>query len=156
MKRFLAFGFTLLLFLPSCLSAQDLDERLQILKPMMSKQWIGHYVGSTDSEIEHAVRWDSILDGKAVKFTMETTYFWDQDREELRFLQLTNRGASSVGTVHFEEDRVTLLGSGADGASEFKQTFAIGADGTLADYFYREEGGALVQGHFIEYDLTTN
>jgi hypothetical protein len=143
--------------------SQELNEHLQMLRPLTGVTWVGHFTESSDSGLVHIVRWESVLNGAVVRstkevtalnFRMETLYFWDWEKETISFLQLTSRGIFSRGTVEFAEDKATLSGriTRPNGVSEFKQTFKIQPDGTLHDYFYRKEDGQWVRGHFIVYD----
>lgn len=157
-----AVGFAILAFFAPRVLSQDWDEHLLPFRALTGKAWTGHFVGSSDSTLVHVVDWQSILGAKVVKskkevasldFTMETYYFWDWEKEKVSFLQLTSRGIFSRGTVAFDEDKITLLGVGVrpNGVAEFKQTFAVRADGALEDLFYSKEDGRWRQGHLIEY-----
>lgn len=143
-------------------SSQELDEHLLLLEPFIGVTWVGHFVESPDSGLVQIVRWEAVLNGAVIKstkevttlnFRMETLYFWDWEKEEISFLQLTTRGIFSRGTVAVAEGKVTLSGRNIrpQSVSEFKQTFEIQADGTLHDYFYQRAGGEWELGHRIVY-----
>jgi hypothetical protein len=87
-------------------SSQELDEHLLLLKPLTGVTWLGHFVESPDSGLVHVVRWEPILDGAVIRstkevttlnFRMETLYFWDWEKEEISFLQLTSKRSFQQG-----------------------------------------------------------
>jgi hypothetical protein len=155
-------AFTVVLFFSGTALSQEFDEHLLMLRPLAGETWVGHFVNSSDSGLVHVIRWEPILNGKVVKstkevaaldFTMETYYFWDWEKENISFLQLTSRGIFSRGTVTLDEAKITLSGRGirSKSVSGFKQTFEIQSDGKLQDCFYRKNNDEWVQGHLIEY-----
>jgi len=143
-------------------TGQELDEHLMMFHSLQKTVWTGHYVNSADSELVHTVRFEPILDGKVVRstkdvaalnFKMETYYYWDWEKETIKFLRLTNRGIFSNGRLTQDGDIITLSGMGTrpGGVSEFKQTFELRSNGKLSDHFYRKEKDDWVKGHVIEY-----
>jgi hypothetical protein len=157
-----AMALTVGLLVASVGSSQELDEHLLLLEPFARYTWVGHFVESPDSGLVHVVRWEPVLNGAVIKstkevttlnFRMETLCFWDWEKGEISFLQLTSRGIFSRGTVAIAEDKMTLTGRSIrpDGAVEFKQTFEIRPDGTVHDYFYQRDDGEWKLGHRIVY-----
>ena len=157
-----AMALAVCLLVASVGSSQELDEHLLLLEPLTGITWVGRFVESPDSGLVHVVRWEPVLNGAVIRsikevttlnFEMETLYFWDWEREEISFLQLTSRGIFSRGTIETAEDKITLTGVSVrpNSVTEFKQTFEIRPDGTLHDYFYRKDDGEWRLGHRIVY-----
>lgn len=154
--------FTSFLLSARMAGGQEPVDILSMFRPLIGRTWAGHFVGSSDSELKHVIRWEKILNGSVVKstktvaaldFQMETYFYWDWEKEHIAFLQLTSRGIFSRGTAGFINGKIELSGTGIkpNGVSEFKQTFEIKSDGSLKDYYYRKENGEWLQGHLIEY-----
>jgi hypothetical protein len=157
-----AIALAVSLLVASVGSSQELDEHLLLLEPLTGVTWVGHFVESPDSGLIHVVRWEPVLNGAVIRstkevttlnFRMETLYFWDWEKEEISFLQLTSRGFFSRGTVAIVEDKMTLSGRSIrpNSVVEFKQTFEIRPDRTLHDYFYHRADGEWKLGHRIVY-----
>jgi hypothetical protein len=134
------------------------------LYPLLERTWTGHFVSEYPEEAawEHIVRWETILEGQAVRFRkevpehgfrQEVTYAWSPREERFVFQALTDRGQLSVGTVWFEDGMMVLEGVNhyETPVREFRQTFRLRPDGVLEDRFYRREEERWVQGHLIEY-----
>jgi hypothetical protein len=166
MKMIAGGSVVMLLFLtislPSSLPAAELDEHLRFLEPLMGKEWVGGYVGSEAPDIQIALRFDQILDGKVVRYVREakaadfsglTHFFWNPGRGEVCFISLNNRGIVGEGVVNAADGTITLHGQShrPDKTTEFKTTLEIDAKGTLRDTFLRMESGEWVHGHLQEY-----
>lgn len=141
---------------------QELDSRLKFLAPLVGRDWVGHFVGSADSTLTHRVRWEAILDGRAVKrvktvpqanFTDEGYYFWDWEHSQVAFVSLSNRGQVTHGTVSADEVRIVCRGKweDADGQHEFALTLEVLPDGRLRDRYENVIDGKRTPGHLIEY-----
>ena len=141
---------------------QELDSRLEFLAPLVGLDWVGHFVGSADSTLTHRVRWETILDGRAVKrvktvpqagFATEGDYFWDWAQSRVAFVSVSNRGQVTHGTVSTDEGRIVCRGAweNADGRHEFALTLEILPDGRLQDRYYNVMNGERHPGHLIEY-----
>jgi len=148
--------------LPSFSLAAELEEHLHFLQPLMSTDWVGGYVGPDAPDIEILLLFEQLLDGKAVRYTRTaeaanfeavTHFFWNQERSEVLFLNLNNRGIVGEGVAKFEDGAVVLHGKSywPDRTEEFKTTLSIGATGTLKDTFIRKEDGEWVPGHVQEF-----
>jgi hypothetical protein len=145
-----------------CVEAQpqELDSALQFLAPLLDQTWVGHYVDSPeDAHLQHVVRWQAILGGKAVKkvkavaavdFCEVSLYYWDAEVSQVSFMSLTNRGQQTHGTVRLDDGRIVMNGDRPDGRP-FVLSFEILADGRLRDKFFNVIEGDLQQGHLIEY-----
>ena len=140
---------------------QDLDKSLQMFDPLIGKSWIGHYVGR-DEELDHFIRWEPILNGKAVReikdvpelgFSLERVYYYDWGLEQLSFLALTSRGFISRGSASLDEGRILLTGVSVrpDGSAGFRIAFEVTPEGLLQDRFYLKKGDTWDQRHLIEY-----
>jgi hypothetical protein len=141
---------------------QDLDPRLEFLAPLIGTDWVGHFVGSADSTLTHRVRWEAILDGRAVRrvktvpqagFATEGYYFWDWERGQVTFVSVSNRGQVTHGIVSTDEGRIVLRGVWRDGEGphEFVLTLEVLADGRLRDRYENVIDGKRTPGHLIEY-----
>lgn len=142
--------------------SQELDSRLEFLAPLVDKEWVGHFVGSSDSTLTHNARWTAILDGQAVRrvktvpqagFTDEGYYFWDWERGHVAFISVSNRGQVTRGTVSTDAGRIVLRGVWQDGEGphEFVLTLEVLPDGRLQDRYDNVINGERRPGHLIEY-----
>jgi len=139
-----------------------LDEHLLFLEPLISHEWDGGYVGEDAPEFVISLKFESILAGKAVKYTREvpalgylseTYFYWRPDREEVHFLGLNSRGIVGEGTVSLQNGDIVFLGESGweDGTQEFKTILHLNEEGVLRDTFFQKENGAWVQGHIQEF-----
>ncbi len=162
MKRITFFALALSVLIPSLSIAAGLDENLHFLQPLMDRDWAGGYVGENAPDIEILLRFEQILDGKAVRYTRKaeaanfeavTHFYWHPQRGEVLFISLNNRGIVEEGVANLEDGNVILLGIShwQDRTIEFKTTLNIGATGTLTDTLIRKEDGEWVEGHFQEF-----
>lgn len=163
--RLYSFALTATLILavaPSDARGQELDARLEFLAPLINRTWVGHFVGPADSTLTHRVRWEPILDGKAVRrtklvpeasFADDGYYFWDWEAGQVAFLSVGNRGQVTRGFVVREEGRVVLRGAWRDDRSvhEFALTLEVLPDGKLEDRYYGVANGEWTPGHLIIY-----
>lgn len=142
--------------------AEDLDESLDFLQPLLNKTWVGGYVDSSDRDLEITMRWEPILGGKAVRrtvdvpalqFSGETYFYWDRNEERVAFLMLNTRGLTSTGTAAQDGRAVTLRGKTywPDRVMDFRAVVEVLPDGKLKDLFYRMENGEWVEGHHQEF-----
>jgi hypothetical protein len=151
-----------LLFHFSTTQAGELDEHLKFLEPLLSKKWVGGYVGSESPDIELVLNFEKILDGRVVQYIREadavgfsslTHFFWNPGREEICFISLNNKGMVGEGVVHVVDGKIILTGkSHRQGkTTEFRTTLEIESGGTLSDTFERMEDGKWVQGHLQQF-----
>ncbi len=142
--------------------AEELEEHLHFLEPLLGKEWVGGFVGPESPDIEIVLRFEKILDGHAVRYVREaiaadfsslTQFYWNPGREEICFTSLNNKGIVEEGVVLATEGRIVLLGKShrPDGTIEFKTTLEIDPRGTLRDTFQRLKDGEWVQGHLQEF-----
>ncbi len=143
-------------------AAVELDEHLGFLQPLIGTDWVGGYVGPDAPDLEISLRFEPILDGRAVAYAREaeaaefsalTHFYWSPDRGEVLFLSLNNRGMVEEGIAEFEGGGVVLRGEShrTDGSTEFETTLEIVEGGTLRDTFLRRKNGEWVQGHVQEF-----
>ena len=141
---------------------EELDEHLSFFKQLIGLQWEGGYVGENAPEIVISLRFESILAGKAVKYTREapaadyfseTHFYWNPDKEKVLFINLNSRGILGEGVVSFQDGEIILLGDNywEDGSIEFKTIMRLGQDGVLKDTFKRKKAGEWVEGHYQEF-----
>jgi hypothetical protein len=142
--------------------SQELGGRLEFLAPLLDKDWVGRFVGSSDSTLTHHARWTAIMDGRAVKrvktvpqagFADEGYYYWDWERGEVAFISVSNRGQVTQGTVSTDEGHIILRGVWRDdeGPHEFVLTLEVLPDGRLQDRYDNVVDGKRTPGHRIEY-----
>jgi len=147
---------------PSLLSA-ELDTQLDLLKPLLDKEWTGGYVGPESADFKFTLRFEQILDGQAVRYSREvpdadfsglTHFYWNPYRQKVCFLSLNNRGIAGEVIVTSEDGNIVLLGQSFrpdQQPTDFRTTWEIDPDGTLRDTFERLENGKWVQGHVQEF-----
>lgn len=163
-------GFLVCSSLPGSAVAQDvenLDSHLRFLEPLMGRLWEGGYVGGDDADLIISLRFESVLAGKAVKYTREaaelgyiseTHFYWDPSREEVLFLALNSRGIVGEGVASMQGGAIVLRGVGhwPDSSIESQTVFRIEEEGILRDTFSRKEGGEWVLGHIQEFIARTH
>ena len=151
----------LALFSSSSLAA-ELTEHLSFLQPLIGTDWVGGYVGAEAPDLEITLRFEPILDGKAVRYIREaaaadfagvTHFYWSPNRGEACFINLNNRGIVDEGVVASEGGNIVLRGHShrSDGSVEFKITLSIDATNTLIDTFMRKKANEWVLGHVQEF-----
>ena len=144
-----------------CAAQTPIDE-LTIFEPFVGTSWIGRFQDRTVIQADHLIDWTALLDGQAVRwskrveelgFTMETTFYWDRERQAIAFTQLASNGNHGEGTATAEGCLLILVGVSrqASGSLEFRQTFEIMDDGTLEDRYYRRAGDGWSPSHVIVY-----
>lgn len=156
----------MLLALLSALSfsafANELNENLQFLQPLMEEQWVGGFVGSESSDIQITLRFEQILGGSTVRYVREvegvdfsglTLLYWHPGRKQACFTSLNTRGIVGEGTVLAEGGTIVLQGMSywPDKTTEFQTTLEIDSQGTLRDTFRRMDAGEWVMGHIQEF-----
>jgi hypothetical protein len=145
---------------------QILDKNLEILEPLVNKNWVG-YLKALDSEkmIELPRRWDVIWDGKAIKFSSyvedlnnfsEGYLYWDPGKKEIAVFRINNKGTITHGHVKKEEGKILMYGqiTFSDRTMEFRNTFEITDDGKLIDRWFRFEEGEWKAGHVVELKIS--
>ncbi len=145
---------------------QALDKNLEILEPLVNKNWVG-YLKALDSDkmIELPRRWDVIWDGKAVKFSSyvqelsnfsEGYLYWDPEKKEIATFRINNKGTITKGHVKKEDGKILMYGyiMFSDRTLEFRNTFEITDDGRLIDRWFRFEDGEWKAGHIVELKIS--
>ncbi len=144
--------------------AADLAEEFASFEPFLNRTWVGHFVDSPDSNLTHILRWESILDGQAIRkikevpevdFSMEALVYIDPESGDLAYLSVNSRGGVAQGTFTVEDGVLVQHGTQrhAAGVIATKYTFAILPDGRLEDLFLHETAGPWRQGHKIHYQV---
>ncbi|HAK56760.1 MAG TPA: hypothetical protein DCP38_14935 [Acidobacteria bacterium] len=150
------------LFSPSSSHAATLDEHLAFLQPLIGTQWVGGFVGEAAPDLEITLRFEEILDGRAVRYTRdvpaasfsaETLFYWSSEGRTVRFLNLNNNGITGEGVVEFVDGQIVITGTSyrPEGNVEFTTLLEMDADGTLRDIFTGTQDGESVPGHAQEF-----
>jgi len=153
----------LLLFVASEKASAELDENLAFINPLVGTSWVGGYVGDDAPDIAIALKFESILGGKAVRYTREapaadfksvTHFFWSPQAKKALFFTLNNRGMVDEGTIELVGAEFVLSGKSHWGEKsiEFKTVLNLDQSGTLSDTFSRNEKGEWVLGHYQEFE----
>ena len=148
--------------LPFIIVAPVVADGLDDFAPFLDQTWVGHFVDSPDSNLTHILRWESILDGKAIRktkevpevdFRMEAMIYVDAESGDLAYLSVNSKGGVARGTFTVEDGVLVQHGTQrhAAGTIATKYTFEILADGRLEDLFLHEIPGSWRQGHKIHY-----
>ena len=143
---------------------QNIEKELAIFQDYIDKEWVGHYVGSEDSDYTHVISWKFIKKDNSVNeiknvpelgYHQETFYYWNWEENQLAFTSSNNKDMISSGIVQLEDEKIALIGKTYfnGGYSLFKKTFAINDEGKLVDLFYHRRGDDWQQGHLIEYKV---
>ena len=135
----------------------ELDPRLEVLEPLVGERWIGHF--RNDPEAPGLVfSWEVILDGRSVRglrlvpdnnFVGESTFYWDEQRQTVAYLSLTNNGYVSHGTAVFENGRIVIAGSqtGPNGTKDVRAMFWIDEQGRLNNQLHNLENAKWEPAH---------
>ena len=157
-------ALALVSLLPSYSPAAELDENLHFLQRLMDNDWVGGYVGPDAPDIEILLHFEQILGGKAVKYTRKaeaanfeavTHFFWIQEKGEVHFINLNNRGIVEEGVAKVVDGTVVLYGKSywPDRTMEFKTIWSLDSEGTLTDTYTRMENGEWVPGHVQQFEI---
>jgi cyclase len=143
--------------------AQELNENLKLLQPIVNIQWQGK-MKSPDGKNEFTTRreWRAIMNGSVVKYTStvkelgfssEGFYYWDPIKKEIALFEISsNRGNFQRGHVEMENGAIVTAGTITfpDRELEFRNTFEVTSDGGLLDTWFRFENGRWLPGHSLE------
>ena len=164
MKNILKINLTVLfIFVISSTYCQNTS--LSIFKPFANIQWVGHYVNSSDSTLNHYIKWEFSLDSSYViqtkevpelSFKMETYFYWDYELNQISTLSLLNRDMISKGRIELNNKKLEIYCRTfyPGGNRDSKQTWQINENGEVKDYFYKHESNEWIQGHLIIYERT--
>ena len=136
-----------------------LRKELDILKPLVGKNWVCEWKDPSGRQTLHLVcRYEPMHDGKILRFYQECRelnsqtdgyYYFDPDKKEIAFLQLTNNGNFAVGNVKAEGGKILEHGQVTfpNEKLTFRNTYELTANGELADQFFSFENGEWRAGH---------
>jgi hypothetical protein len=143
-------------------NAAELDQHLEFFAPLFGPTWQGGFIGENAPDMVIVLKFEPILNGMAVKYSreaaeidffMETHFYWDPSRGEVRFISLNSRGIVNEGTARLIDGSIVLVGYShhLDKTTEYRTEFEIDSNGVLRDTFTRKQDGAWVSGHTQEY-----
>jgi len=136
-----------------------LRRELDILKPLVGKNWICEWKDPSGRQTLHLLcRFEPMHDGKILRFYQECRelnsqtdgyYYYDPDKKEIAFLQLTNNGNFAVGNVKAEGGKILEYGhvTFPNEKFEFRNIYELTAHGELTDRFHSFENGEWRAGH---------
>ena len=136
-----------------------LRRELGILKPLVGKNWICEWKDPSGRQTLHLLcRFEPMHDGKILRFYQECRelnsrtdgyYYYDPDKKEIAFLQLTNNGNFAVGNVKAEGGKILEYGhvTFPNEKFEFRNIYELTAHGELTDRFHSFENGEWRAGH---------
>jgi len=136
-----------------------LRKELDILKPLVGKNWISEWKDPSGRQTLHLVcRYEPMHEGKVLRFYQECKelnsqsdgyYYYDPDKKEIAFLQLTNNGNFAVGNVKAEGGKILEYGhiTFPNEKFEFRNIYELTANGELTDQFHSFENGEWRAGH---------
>ena len=136
-----------------------LRRELDILKPLVGKTWICEWKEPSGRQTLHLVcRYEPMHDGKVLRFYQECRelnsqrdgyFYYDPDKKEIAFLQLTNNGNFAVGNVKAEGGKILEYGhvTFPNEKFEFRNIYELTAHGELTDRFHSFENGEWRAGH---------
>jgi hypothetical protein len=154
--------FLLLVLCASVSNGTELDEHLRFLEPLIGQNWEGGYIGEDAPDLVISLRFEAVLEGKAVKYTREapaadffseTYFYWSPNRDVVYFLNLNSRGIVGEGVASSQDGYIELRGENhwAEGSMDFKTLLQVEPTGILTDTFTRKRSGEWVQGHYQEF-----
>ena len=136
-----------------------LRRELDILKPLVGKNWISEWKDPSGRQTLHLVcRYEPMHEGKVLRFYQECKelnsqtdgyYYYDPDKKDIAFLTLTNNGNITVGNVKEEGGKILEYGhvTFSDEKLEFRNTYELTSKGEVADKFFSFENGEWRAGH---------
>lgn len=142
----------------------SLREELGILKPFISKTWISEEKHPSGQMVLHFnLKFESIYNGKVIKMYMECPdlnfqtngyFYYDSDKKEIAFLELSSNGNISQGYIKKEDGKVVKYGNVifSDRKLEFKNIFEFTTEGSYSDKYFRLENGEWKPGHSRVYN----
>ena len=153
----------IVLALPSVMKGQDLDKKLNILKPMIGQTWEGT-LKSPDGrqEFKTVQRMDVIWNGSVLKYTgsvpdlddhFEGFVYWDPEAERIAFFIAHSKGVVKTGTISGDDGIITFRGRilFPERQFDFKNTFEFPSDGVMIDRWFQNAFGPWQPGHVIEF-----
>lgn len=136
-----------------------LRKELDILKPLVGKDWISEWKDPSGRQTLHVLRrYETMHGGKILKIHQDCTelnsqtdgyYYYDPDKKEIAFLTLTSNGNFAVGNVKEEGGKILEYGhvTFPDEKLEFRNTYELTANGEMVDQFFSFENGEWRAGH---------
>ncbi len=160
LRQLTLFALSFVLFSGLPAAGQELGEELEVFGPLVGQTWVGHYSNPEDSHYVHVLRFETILDGRAVRmsknvdelfFELETLYYWDEEKQQIAYVSTTNKGQVSRGVIILDSGEVVLNGESVrqGGNQEYKQSFRVTDEGILEDRSFLKSGDQWQQRHLI-------
>lgn len=161
------------LFVSCChtnLSAQELDDHLKILEPLLGKAWTGMLMapdGSPGFNIER--KFELAKSGKIVKCSKinidrnkygEGYFYWNDIEKKIAYFFIEEDGVFLKGFANTEENKITIEGimtwpkqmnPNVKQQYEFKNTFEFNEDGSMTDKWFMNAFGPWQPGHTIKF-----
>lgn len=143
--------------------AQEPNDILSQFDPLLGKTWICRSWDGADAEQERIIHWEMILDGNAIRETVEVPeigfrreglIYWDPEREEVVRLIVTNNGLLGHETVSTENGKIVFHGKMIEAQGDRMgqgETYEYLSDGTLRFISYVPADGDWRQRHILEY-----
>ncbi len=173
-KRILILGAMLfILTYQSIAFSQALDERLEVLQPMLNKKWVGMLKAPDGSKEFKIIReYKSVWEGSVIKCKKtnydlnnfgEGYFYWDDIVKKIAYFFIENGGVFLKGYVTIEKNVITIEGMmtwpqqhnpSVKQSFDFKNTFELIEDGKMIDRWFQNAFGPWRPGHVIEFKLT--
>ena len=161
MKKLILMNSIALIMSTYCLGQNEVTIRteLEILKPLVGKTWVSEDKHPNGQLVLHLLRQlEPMHNGVILKYYGECKelnnqtdgyYYYDADKKEIAFIQLTSNGNVSVGNVKEEDGNILMYGFTIFPQSklEFRNVYKITPDGELTDEWFRFEDGEWKAGH---------
>jgi len=143
------------------LRAEGLDEKLAFLEPLLGAPWQGEFPlpdGKRTFPITQT--YESLWNGKVVHYTralpdfpffLEGYIYWDANEQKVCLWNINSRGGSDRGVVTLEDGKIVVSGQATINGKtyDFRNTFEVGADGTLTDRWFQNRTGSWQPGHVV-------
>ncbi len=159
-ERWMFLGFLLFICIGFA-SDLELSEPLEILRPLINKQWVGGFVDPVSRKTcENIQRFEAIWGGTVIKYTYsisdintfaEGYFYWNRETKQLEAFILHSSSVVQRGVVTLEEGVITLKGSMIfpDRTFEFRNTFEFKDENTMVDRWFQNAFGPWRAGHVV-------
>jgi len=170
-KRFIIRLFIVSFFISfnGNLISQELNQNLQILKPLLNKTWEGKLKAPDGSAEFSVIRTFELMGkGNIIKCTStnhdlggygEGYFYWDDIEKKIAFFFIESSGVFEKGYVTVEDNIITIEGKmtwptqvnpQVKQSYNFKNTFEIISDTLMIDRWFMDAFGPWRAGHVIE------
>jgi len=143
------------------LRAEGLHEKLTFLEPLLGRAWQGELTlpdGKRTLPITQA--YEPLWGGKVIHYTrsipdfpffLEGYIYWDANEQKVCLMNINSRGNADRGVVTFEDGKITVSGQVTMNGKTFdyRNTFEVGADGSLTDRWFANATGSWQPGHVV-------